>query len=1335
MDPSLQPLLDRLEHLSGQFHELRDGVQEAIQIADISPEMAVARARKVLEYVIRDVYERRISEPPGTRPLENLLQRLVKDGHFPDRLDAYANTIRKLGNVGVHSFAERVEIADVYQALAQLMPILEWYFAIERPEALDGKARRPPQPVRTETKSKEPTAVPSHTAVIPKGLRSFDAHDADFFLELLPGPRNRDDLPESIQFWKTRIEERDCDLTFSVGLIYGPSGCGKSSLVKAGLLPRLPADVLVVYVEATGDETESRLLKGLRKHCPGLPADLGPKETLSSLRRAQSIPAGKKLLIVLDQFEQWLHAKRKEQDTELVQALRQCDGGQVQCIVMVRDDFWMAATRFMRELELRLLEGQNSLAVDLFEMDHARKVLEAFGRAFGKLPANPDEASKEQKQFLAQAVSELANEGKVICVRLALFAEMMKGKPWTPTALQEVGGTEGVGVAFLEESFSDTNARPKYRLHQKAILSVLKALLPDAWTNIKGHMRSYQELLDASGYVDRPGQFEELLQILDTERRLITPTDPEGLNADHERPQELDARQRFYQLTHDYLVPSIREWLIRKQRESRQGRAELRLAIWSSVWGNKPENRNLPSWWEWVSIRLLTKKDTWTPLQQEMMRRAGRVHCSRSGIMAAVLLVASISGVSIRNAVVEKQNATRAEGIVDGLLNADIAQVPILVNSLEGYRIWADPLLKQEDAEAKEGSRQKLHMALALLPVDESKVNYVRDQLFVVTPTQFPVVCDALLSHKAAIVEPLWSVALDSKRETQQRFQAACALAKYDPEGQRWARVQNQTADVLVAVPAVYLATWMDALHPVRARLLAPLSVVFRDANRQESERFLATEILSDYAADNSQVLSELVMSADEKQFAVIYKKLAARGDEGLPYLREEIKKPLPYTPDTTDEARDALAQRQANAAVALLKMNRPGEVWPLLKHSSDPRVRTYLIHRFAPLGADASVLVRRLDVELDPSGQRALILCLGEFDEALFPQADRQPLIAKLLNTYRNNPDPGIHGAAEWLLRQKGWDQAAALSEIDRDLQVDNIQLQAQKATEKRQWYVNTEGQTFVILNAEKPFVMGSPLGESGRQPIEVQHQQRIGRVFAIATKIVTKAQFRHFLRDNPDVGQILDIDFFSPTDDCPQSYADWYDAARYCNWLSKNEGIPREQWCYEPNSQGKFADGMKPAADYLQRVGYRLPTEAEWEYACRCGSQTMRYYGASVTLLPKYAWFNDNSRNLAHPVGMKKPNDYGLFDMLGDTWQWCDNSYQDYPVVVDGLVAEDTGTMTPVGDKTPRLLRGGSFNDIQLLVRCAYRDNHAPTFQCPEYGIRPVRTLPPSSSCPFTK
>jgi eukaryotic-like serine/threonine-protein kinase len=235
-------------------------------------------------------------------------------------------------------------------------------------------------------------------------------------------------------------------------------------------------------------ERARRLLNGLNKCCPALPDNLNLKETLVALRRGQGVPVGKKVVIVLDQFEQWLHARKEETHSELVRALRQCNGVRVQCIGMVRDDFWLAVSRFLRDLETRLVEGQNSALVDLFDLDHARKMLAAFGRAFGKLPENPSDTSKDQKEFLKQAVSGLAQEGKVVCVRLALFAEMMKCRTWTPATLKEVGGTEGVGVTFLEATFSAATAPPEHRYHQKAARGVLKALLPDSGTDISCHM-------------------------------------------------------------------------------------------------------------------------------------------------------------------------------------------------------------------------------------------------------------------------------------------------------------------------------------------------------------------------------------------------------------------------------------------------------------------------------------------------------------------------------------------------------------------------------------------------------------------------------------------------------------------------------------------------------------------------------------------------------------------------------------------------------------------------------------------------------------------------------
>src|SRR5262249_43482642 len=147
--------------------------------------------------------------------------------------------------------------------------------------------------------SRQSDSEPRPIRIIPKGLRSFDEHDADFFLELLPGPRDRDGLPDSIQFWKRKIEPIDPAHTFKVRLIYGPSGSGKSSLVKAGLLPRLGKHVLRVYIEATPEETEARLLKGLRKVCPVQSRRWALVDLLAELRRGRILRPERKLLLVL----------------------------------------------------------------------------------------------------------------------------------------------------------------------------------------------------------------------------------------------------------------------------------------------------------------------------------------------------------------------------------------------------------------------------------------------------------------------------------------------------------------------------------------------------------------------------------------------------------------------------------------------------------------------------------------------------------------------------------------------------------------------------------------------------------------------------------------------------------------------------------------------------------------------------------------------------------------------------------------------------------------------------------------------------------------------------
>jgi hypothetical protein len=276
------------------------------------------------------------------------------------------------------------------------------------------------------------------------------------------GPRDRNGLPESLRFWNTHIEETDAEATFAVGLLYGPSGCGKSSLVKAGLLPRLADHVIAVYLEAADEGTETRLLNGLRKRCPALADNLSLKDTLAAVRRGQGIPAGTKMLLVLDQFEQWLHARREKQDSELVQALRQCEGGRVQCLVLVRDDFWLAVSRFVRELEVDLVPGRNIAIARVEE----RVVLETDEDPHG---VYPDVKSTER---LGPGFASGAVAGQAAVIEPVIVES--RGEPATETFLNILEAGPGQRLITVIEVLSLANklareGQRQYRRKQREL--------------------------------------------------------------------------------------------------------------------------------------------------------------------------------------------------------------------------------------------------------------------------------------------------------------------------------------------------------------------------------------------------------------------------------------------------------------------------------------------------------------------------------------------------------------------------------------------------------------------------------------------------------------------------------------------------------------------------------------------------------------------------------------------------------------------------------------------------------------------------------------------------
>ena len=358
------------------------------------------------------------------------------------------------------------------------------------------------------------------------------------------------------------------------------------------------------------------------------------------------------------------------------------------------------------------------------------------------------------------------------------------------------------------------------------------------------------------------------------------------------------------------------------------------------------------------------------------------------------------------------------------------------------------------------------------------------------------------------------------------------------------------------------------------------------------------------------------------------------------------------------------------------------------------------------------------MDRQQDVSIRRALILTLGEFNEQQLTPAERERSAPRLLGLYANDSDSGIHGAVAWTLR--AWGRQADLQRIDREFATGS-------PVGNRHWFVNQQGRTMVIILPPGEFVIGSPPTEVGREGgteggVEMQRHVRIDHAFAFMIHQVTVAEILEFRKN------FFYRKYFSPEPACPVNNVTWYDAVAYCNWLNEREGIPEDQWCYQPNDQGEYAKGMRIVPDSLCRTGYRLPTEAEWEFACRAGSITSRYYGQNLDLDNYYAWTVQNSlgRRTAL-VGSFKPNDLGLFDMLGNTLDWCHNPFRDYSRANEVPAGDSRAMAEVVSDKQLRALRSPTLAHCPETARAAFFDAYAPNVQIYGVGLRVIRTHMP--------
>jgi serine/threonine protein kinase/formylglycine-generating enzyme required for sulfatase activity len=699
--------------------------------------------------------------------------------------------------------------------------------------------------------------------------------------------------------------------------------------------------------------------------------------------------------------------------------------------------------------------------------------------------------------------------------------------------------------------------------------------------------------------------------------------------------------------------------------------------------------------------------------------RTAIVSASVASLVAGLAMAATLASWQTRGVVLAAQ-----------LESADIQNVRAILDQLEGYHWAADPRLAAGFRNPSQDDSVKLRDALGLLNGDGSKAEYLIARLLRADPRELVVIREVLLGtgHRLALEERLWGLLGAPAADTPaRRFRAACGLA-HSADDPRWGELADEVVARLLDEHArnpVGVLDWTAALVPLMPRLVPALNRVYGREDASSTQKALVARLLKDHARQPDDVVSALV-SASREDFEVFLEALPDSSAEGLARLRS-LAGPDPGDGPPSAVLDEAAARRQARAVMALARLGDANALWTRLRQGRDPTRRSFLIDLIAPYGGDAHAMVKRLDQEPDPSVRRAILLALGQFTQDQLPVAERRSLAELLTFSYRIDPDPGVHSAIDWLLRE--WKLDAGLRTVDAQ--------RTGKPAEGRRWFLDPIGQTYAVIPKPGIFLMGSPNVEPGRENDEVQHPRWINRSFAIATKEVTYGNFMRFRNEKRELlsatfGATDQLRRYSPDDQCPMVATDWYTAIMFCRWLSEQEHVKDDQMCYPSLEEIKKAADAEPKnmprlpKDLLSRTGYRLPTEAEWEYACRAGTTTERYYGRGLTLLPRYAWYVLNSGDQSHPVGFKKPNDLGLFDALGNIKEWCQYPYRNYwddasPVLLDEEVTRLDDK--PWTEDYP--VRGGSFKDSPEITRASQRHTYSFTEQAILMGIRPARTV----------